>query len=70
MTVPHVPIMAETVFHLGPIPVTNAMLNAWIATVFFVAVCFFLKRRLRERPKGLQLVAETIVEGLLGFLTR
>jgi F-type H+-transporting ATPase subunit a len=65
-----IPIAAEPVFRLGGLTVTNSMLNGWIATGLLLLVCLLLRRRLRERPKGMQLVAETVVDGLLGLFDK
>lgn len=63
MTIP--PAAAEPLWHLGSLPLTNAMINGWIAVVFFVCVAFVLRRALQEKPKGLQNLAEALVEFFL-----
>lgn len=60
-----VPLAAESVFHIGNFPVTNSMLNAWVATVFFVLVAFVASRRTSLVPRGVHNVIEAIVSGLL-----
>lgn len=64
MTGLHVSISAETVFHLGPLPVSNSMLSSLIVSslliIFAVVVRFSLKRT--SRPSGIQNVAEWLVE--------
>ncbi len=54
-------------FFLGSFPVTNAMINAWIAVVFFVVVSLLLSRRRAMVPRGLQNVAEWLLETFLSF---
>jgi F-type H+-transporting ATPase subunit a len=61
------PLAAETLFHLGPLPVTNAMINAWVALAFFVGFAAAIKAKVRMIPKGLQNVAEWIMELMLSY---
>lgn len=55
---------APTLFHIGPLPVTNAMLYTWI----IMALLFVLIRAgtgtMRETPGALQNLIEAAVEGL------
>ena len=59
------PAAAEPLFHVGSIPITNAMVNGWIAVVFFVFVAFIARRRSGLVPKGIHNVIEAVVEFLL-----
>src|SRR3989344_6245653 len=61
------PLAAESLFHLGSLPVTNAMINAWIALAFFVGIAGTLRARITRIPRGLQNVAEWLLERLLEF---
>lgn len=63
MTIP--PAAAEAIFHLGSFPITNAMINAWIAVVFFVVVALIVKNRKSKVPKGIQNFVEFIVDFML-----
>lgn len=60
-----VPLAAEPIFQIGNFPVTNSMLNAWIATVFFILVAFVASRRKTLVPKGIHNAIEAVVAGLL-----
>lgn len=60
-----IPLAAEPLFHVGSVPVTNSMLNAWVATVFFVLVAFVASRRKSIVPKGIHNVIEAVIAGLL-----
>lgn len=60
-----VPLAAEPIFHIGEFTVTNSMLNAWIATVFFVLVAMVASRRTSLIPRGIHNVFEAIIAGLL-----
>lgn len=61
------PLAAESLFHIGSLPVTNAMINAWIALAFFVGIAGTLRARITRIPRGLQNVAEWLLEKLLEF---
>lgn len=60
-----VPLAAEPIFHIGSLPVTNSMLNAWVATVFFVLVAFVASRRTSVVPRGIHNALEALIAGLL-----
>jgi F-type H+-transporting ATPase subunit a len=63
------PIAAEPIAYLGSFPITNALVNAWIAVVFFVVACWFLKRRITAGlPGKFQNFAEAVVEFFLGYV--
>ncbi len=64
------PAAAESIFHIGSFPITNSMVNGWIAVVFFVCVAFFVKRGLKKNPKGFQNVVESIVEFMLSEMQK
>lgn len=59
------PAAAEPVFHIGSFPITNAMVNGWIAVIFFVLIAFCIRNRHALIPKGFQNFMEGIVEFLL-----
>jgi F-type H+-transporting ATPase subunit a len=59
-------LAAEPIFHLGTFPVTNAMLNAWIVTLFFLVVAAIASRRQSLVPRGIHNVFETIVVSMMG----
>ena len=58
------PAAAEPLFHVGSFPITNAMVNGWIAVVFFVVVAFVASRRKGLVPKGVQ----NLIEGTIEFM--
>jgi F-type H+-transporting ATPase subunit a len=59
------PAAAEPLFHVGSLPITNAMVNGWIAVVFFVGVAFVASRRRGLVPKGVHNFLEAVVEFML-----
>lgn len=59
------PAAAEPLFSLGAFPITNAMVNGWIAVVFFVCVALVARRRVGFVPHGVHNVIEGVIEFLL-----
>ena len=58
MTLP--PIQAEVLFHIAGLPVTNSMINAWIAVLFFVVVGVAIKTTIKKRPGKFQNFVEWV----------
>lgn len=56
------PVAAETIAHLGPLPITNAMVNSTLVALFLVAVSFALRKKNALVPRGIQNVGEALVE--------
>lgn len=68
MSTLHIPPLApEVVFHAGRFPVTNTMLNVWLAMGLFLVMGLFLRRTLSLRPGKLQNFFEYILESVLGY---
>ena len=59
------PAAAEIIFNIGPMPITNSMVNGWIAVMFFIGIAFFIKNKNNLVPKGIQNLAEFLVEFFL-----
>ena len=68
LTIP--PAAAEQIFHIAGFPITNTMINGWIAVVFFVFIAFLLRNQNALIPKGLQNFAEAVVEFLLAEIQK
>jgi F-type H+-transporting ATPase subunit a len=64
------PAAAEPIFHIGSFSITNAMVNGWIAVVFFVAAAAALSRRASSVPTGVQNVAEALAEFMLAEIQK
>ncbi|NMC51776.1 F0F1 ATP synthase subunit A [Candidatus Kuenenbacteria bacterium] len=65
----HISLAAEPVFHIGGFPVTNSIINTWIAVLIFLAVAVALKsKKLKNVPSGLQNFLEYVLELLLGLI--
>lgn len=57
-----VPLAAEPIAHLGAFPITNAMVNAWIVTVFFVIIAAVVSRRKSIVPTGIHNAIEGVID--------
>ncbi|MCX8091719.1 MAG: F0F1 ATP synthase subunit A [Verrucomicrobiae bacterium] len=57
-----------TVFHLGPLPVTNSMVVTWIAAAGLIVFARRALRRIEAVPRGAQNFWEWLVESLYDFL--
>ncbi len=66
----NVPIAAESLFTIGSWPVTNAMVNVWLAILFFLTIAFCLRRGLSERPGLFQNGIEMLIETILDFFDK
>ncbi len=60
-----VPLAAEPIAHIGSFPITNGMVNAWIAVIFFILVAAIARSRKGLVPKGIHNFFEAVVEFLL-----
>lgn len=64
----HIPTLApETIFHIGSFPVTNTMINVWLAMAIFLVIGIFIKKQLSLRPGKFQNFFEYILEMLMGY---
>ncbi len=60
-------LFAEPIGQLGPLPVTNSLLTAWIAVAVLVIFSLVLRSRLQRVPRGIQNFFEVIVDGALNM---
>lgn len=58
----HVEIAAETLFKIGPVPVTNSMATMWGVMVLIILVFWLAARKGQTVPGKFQLVVEMIVD--------
>lgn len=63
----HISIVPETLFHLGPLPVTNTLLTAWLVVVVVSLAAVIFSLVLKKKPGRIQTAIEGIIDGLLGF---
>jgi len=65
------PLAAEQIFKIAGLPITNTIINAWLATLLFAVFAFFLNLGIKKfysqnkAPKGLVNFFESILEILL-----
>jgi len=62
------PPAAETVFNIGPLPVTNSMLVTWIVAIGLIFFAQIAMRNVQAVPSGAQNFWEWMVESLYEFL--
>ena len=58
-------IAAEPIFHIGSFTVTNSLLNSWVAVIIIVILSILIRRKITRIPKGIQNVAEIMLEQAL-----
>lgn len=58
----------ETVFELGPVHITNSMIQSALVVLFLTVAVFILSRGMKLIPGGRQNFLEAIVEALLGLV--
>lgn len=64
----HIPkLPADVIGHIQGLPITNTMVNAWLAILIFLALGIALKKSLSLRPGKLQNWAEYFLEIMLGY---
>jgi len=66
----NIPVAAETVFHIGSFPVTNAQLNATVALLILAIIGLIVKSRVRLVPGPVQNAVEGVIEWVLGYFDR
>jgi F-type H+-transporting ATPase subunit a len=64
----HIPTLApEILFKIAGLPITNTMVNAWLAIVIFLIIGIIIKRTARVKPTKFQNACEFFLDGLLGY---
>lgn len=64
----HVALAAETLFNIGPIPITNSMVTTWLVTITLLTFAFFATKKLSWVPGKVQNLAEAIIEPLFDLV--
>jgi F-type H+-transporting ATPase subunit a len=59
---PTVQLPAETVFHLGPLPVTNTIITSWLTILVLLIITFTVTRKPRLIPSRIQSILEFALE--------
>jgi F-type H+-transporting ATPase subunit a len=60
-------LFAEPVAHIGPLPITNALVTSWIAVLVLVVISFFIRKNLKKIPGKFQQAFEVFIEGALSI---
>ncbi len=60
-------IAAETITHIGPLPLTNTLLLSWIVIILLSVVAFIVSRQIKMIPNRLQNIFELIIEVSYGL---
>lgn len=64
----HIPDVApEVLFHVGSIPITNTIINVWIAIIVFLILGILLRKRVKLIPGKLQNACEYFLEKVFGY---
>lgn len=64
----HISLAAETLFHIGPIPVTNSMLTMFIVMALVLLVFSAVARKAQAVPGRGQGLIEMIIEFIMGLV--
>lgn len=64
----HIPTLApEVLFHIGKFPITNTIINAWLAIIIFFLLGLFLRKKIKLKPTKTQNFLEFFLEKILGY---
>lgn len=64
---PDIKIAPDTLFHIGPFPVSNTLLATWFSIAVVIAFGFLAKRNLSLVPRGVSNFFEWIFEQILNL---
>lgn len=66
----HISISAETIAHVGGLPISNSMLTSLIVSVILIVLAFVANSQLKRtgRPTGLQNFLEFVIESLFNLI--
>ena len=59
---------AETLFHVGPLPVTNSMVTSWVVAAILVIVIRTAVKTPKLVPSRGQAMVESLVEGIMDLI--
>lgn len=63
----HISIVPETLFHIGPLAVTNTLLTSWLVVLVVALGAIIFSLSLKRMPNRFQTAVEGVIDGLLGF---
>lgn len=65
----HISLSAEKVADVLGFPLTNSLITSWLVVFLLVIGAYALSRKVSAIPRGIQNVAEFVIDSLLDFLT-
>jgi len=63
-----VSVPVDRLFSVAGMPITNSMINAWLALAVFVVLAILLRKPAEGAPRGVRNAAEAALEFMLGFM--
>jgi F-type H+-transporting ATPase subunit a len=63
-----VSLVAEPLFHVGPLPVTNSIVTSWVVALVLIIVIRLAIKRPKLIPSRAQATVETLVQGILDLI--
>ena len=64
----HIPTLApEKLFEIAGMPITNTIINVWMAIILFLILGLVLRKRITLKPTKIQNFCEYFLELLLGY---
>jgi F-type H+-transporting ATPase subunit a len=64
-----IPASAETIMHIGPLPITNSMVTSWVVALALVIIIRIAVKKPRLVPTRGQAMVENLVQGVLDLIT-
>lgn len=64
----HISLASETLFRIGPLPVTNTLLTTWIGVIVICLLAYFGTRNLAMVPKGFANLFESVIEAIYNLI--
>jgi F-type H+-transporting ATPase subunit a len=61
------PLAAEPIFSIGHLPITNTYLNSLAAVIIILIAGFFIRRKVKDVPRGIQNLAESLLEFMMEY---
>ncbi len=65
----HISLAAETIAHIGSLPITNSLLMTWVVMAILVVFTIASTRKLSFIPNNVQSIMEIVLEGLYSFFS-
>lgn len=63
----HVSVAAETLFKIGPLPITNSLLTTFLVSLFLIILALVTYRKISNLPSRLQSFMEIMIGALLNL---